>query len=673
MKKIIIGLAVLSCLWFARADDVRGRLENNSILWQWDLSSGRLVSTLKSKKDEATLNLAGESFALILGDGKVVKASGFKLAGPPRTQPLPAEPNSPTEARRFPGSELVQEYSDAEDHLRAAWKTILRAGSPYLRQELTLRADGGQVWIKEIVLFDQPLPGAKIAGTAEGSPVVAGRYFCACENPMAQNMVEDDDVVKCSLARNAALKNGESLVQTFVLGILPDHQERRGFLAYVERERAHSYRPFLHYNSWFDIAWDKQKFDEAQSLNAIGQFGRELVQARGVQMDSFLFDDGWDDNKTLWKFHSGFPNGFAPLRVAAAKYHSGIGVWLSPFGGYDEAKRQRLEYARQFGYETNAYGFSLAGPKYGRLFDGICLEMVKKYGVNQFKFDGLAAGARASENGLTRDGDAMLQLIARLRTAEPNIYINQTTGTWPSPFWLLDVDSIWRGGDDHSFAGEGSWCQRWMTYRDEQTYNNVVKVAPLYPLNSLMLHGIIYATNAAHLKTMSDADFAAQTREFFGTGTQLQELYLTPALLNRQNWDDLAEAAKWSRRNADVLVDTHWVGGDPGRGEVYGWASWSPREGILVLRNPTGKPAEFSSTLETLFELPPGAREMFRMKSPWKIDADGASWEISAHEQHHYQLQPFQVLVLEAKPADGMDRTASAASGGAESKATALQ
>jgi len=211
----------------------------------------------------------------------------------------------------------------------------------------------------------------------------------------------------------------------------------------------------------------------------------KLVQARGVRMDSFLFDDGWDDNKTLWKFHAGFPNGFTPLKAAAAKYHAGIGVWLSPFGGYDEAKKQRLKYASQFGYETNASGFSIAGPKYYQRFHDICLEMVQQYGVNQFKFDGLAAGAKANESGLTRDGDAMLRLVEDLRAAKPDIYINQTTGTWPSPFWLLYVDSTWRGGADHDFQGKGSWCQQWMTYRDTQTYENVVKVAPLYPLNSL--------------------------------------------------------------------------------------------------------------------------------------------------------------------------------------------
>ena len=79
------------------------------------------------------------------------------------------------------------------------------------------------------------------------------------------------------------------------------------------------------------------------------------------------------------------------------------------------------------------------------------MEDDQKYGVNAFKFDGLAArAARTGEAGLTRDGDAMLRMIGELRAIRPDLYINQTTGTWPSPFWLLSVDSTWRGGSDHS-------------------------------------------------------------------------------------------------------------------------------------------------------------------------------------------------------------------------------
>jgi hypothetical protein len=642
---ITVVLMLLSSLVCSAQDS--GKLENRTVIWQWDLSSGRLASIFSDPASGVSITNHSECFQLVLGDDKTIKASGFKLAGAPRMEKLPAELSSPTVARHFVGEQMVLEFSDDRDHLAATWKAILREGSTYVREELTLHATSQNVLVKEIVLFDEKIPDAKAVGTVDGSPVVAGNFFFGYEHPMSRNTVSADSTVHCSFLRNAVLQAGEKLTQSWVIGVVPAGQLRRGFLAYVERERVHPYRPFLHYNSWFDIAWDKQKFNEAQSLDAIDQFGRELVQQRKVQMDSFLFDDGWDDDKSLWKFHSGFPNGFTPLKTEAAKFHSGIGVWVSPFGGYDVAKIQRLKYASQFGYETNDSGFSLAGPKYYERFHDICLEMVQKYGVNQFKFDGLAVGTKANENGLTRDGDAMLRLVDDLRAAKPDIYINQTTGTWPSPFWLLYVDSTWRGGGDHDFQGQGSWCQQWMTYRDAQTFANVVRKAPLYPLNSLMLHGIIYAKNASHLTNMSDADFADQAREFFGNGTQLQEMYITPALLDKQNWDDLAEGAKWSRRNADVLVDTHWIGGDPGKGEVYGWASWSARKAILVLRNPTDQPANFTADSASLFELPAVAPGKIVMRSPWKKDRKEPAVTLEGGRPATLALKPFEVLVLE--------------------------
>ena len=139
--------------------------------------------------------------------------------------------------------------------------------------------------------------------------------------------------------------------------------------------------------------------------------------------------------------------------------------------------------------------------------------------------------------------------------------------------------------------GVGSDRQRWITYRDADTYSGIVQKGPLYPLNSLMLHGVIYAKKAKQLDADPNGDFTSEVRSYFGTGTQLQEMYVTPSLLTDRNWDALAEAASWSRQNADVLVDTHWIGGDPAKLEVYGWASWTPAKAILVLRNPSDKPA----------------------------------------------------------------------------------
>jgi hypothetical protein len=650
MKATIVSLLLSLGIMAIRAAGGSGTLENSALAWHWIVVDKTLrPERLDDKLNGGSLQLTGDCFQLVFGDGQTLKASNCELVKMPELESLKPDPSSPLQARHSPGRQLVAKFTAPGRNVIVEWRVVLRDGATYLRQELSFHAQAGDAVVKEIVLFEQPVPGAETMGTVDGSPATAGNFFLGYEHPMSRNAVESNHVVRCSFLRNAVLKKGETLTQSFVIGVAPEGQMRRGFLAYIEQERAHPYRPFLHYNSWYDIAWNRRKFTEAETLNAIEQFGRELVQKRGVAVQSFLLDDGWDDSHTMWGLHSGFPNGFTRVKEAAAKLNCSIGVWLSPFGGYDVAKAQRLAYGSPMGFETNASGFSLAGPKYYQRFRNICLEMVDKYDVNMFKFDGLAAGAKAGASGLTRDGDAMLRLVADLRAAKPDIYINQTTGTWPSPFWLLYVDSTWRGGSDHSFHGKGSPRQQWITYRDSMTWQNAVQRGPLYPLNSLMLHGIIFATNAAGLQSTDDQDFADEVHDFFGTGTQLQELYITPTLLNQTNWNDLADAAKWARANADVLGDTHWVGGDPGKGEVYGWASWSPRKAVLVLRNPGDKPARYSVDARTVFELPARAPKAYRTVALWN-KTSRIRPELRAGEPNIFALQPFEVLVVEATP-----------------------
>lgn len=410
-------LAALACVlpWqvkgFAGSGD-EWKLEDESIAWRGELIGGRLQPTrLDDKLNRNNLALTGECFRLVLGDGTVLKASDFQIQGAPRIETLKPDTASPILARHFPGHKLIVNCFEPGKGLFAQWSVILREGSTYVRQELALSASKKDVLVKEIELFRQKIPGAGTDGKVDGSPVVAGNFFCAYENPMARNTADADGLVHCSFLRNAVLKNGETLTQSCVLGVVPKGRLRRGFLGYIERERAHSYRPFLHYNSWFDL----RNYNEKQCVEAIDQLGRELTQKREVPVESFLFDDGWDDTHTLWNFNAGFPNGFTPLKDEAARFHAGIGVWISPFGGYGGVRDERLRYGRARSFETNGNGFSLSGPRYYQRFRDICMDMIRKYGVNEFKFDGLAAGENAGRGGLTRDGDAMLGMIAELR------------------------------------------------------------------------------------------------------------------------------------------------------------------------------------------------------------------------------------------------------------------
>ena len=451
--------------------------------------------------------------------------------------------------------------------------------------------------------------------------------------------------IRCSLARNAPLSPDRPVTETSVVGVAPAGQLRRGFLYYVERERAHPYRPFLHYNSWYDVAWADRFMSERECVEAIEVFGRELTSERGVRLDSFVFDDGWDDPKTLWRIDSKhFPNGFAPLLKAARKYKSTLGTWMSPWGGYGGKKNQRLQYGRREGFEIGPTGFSIAGKKYYARFLQTSLDMMKTNGVNFFKYDGMNAGD-------IRETDALIRLIAALRLAQPNLYVSQTVGTWASPYWLWLGDSIWRGAGDMGFHGPGSKRRKWITYRDTHTYRGVVVKGPLYPLNSLMTQGVAHAQRGYPTQLSNDAgEIREEFRSFFASGTGLQEMYITPQKMTEENWDDLAEAVRWSHANADVLIDTHWVGGDPGKSEVYGWASWSKRKGILTLRNPSDKAAKIAIDVGKAFELPVGAAKRYALKRPWKNEADQAAVVLEAGKKHTFALPPFSVLVYDATP-----------------------
>ncbi len=632
------------------------QISNKHLAWRGQLIGGQLTNMLITHHGRREpLRLDTPYFRMVLGNGKTITSSDFVLARHPEVLPLQVNDASPKLADHFPGRKFDEYLVDQRAHLEVLWSLRLRDNANYIREQLVLRTTGKTLLVKNITLLHQRIAGAKTIGTVEGSPVVAGNVFTGYENPMAKNTVGKNGLVQCAFTPYAILKPGETYSGSCVIGVAPKGQLRRGFMAYLNMERCHPYRPFLHFNSWYDIGDLGGKYNQTQCIHAINAIGKQLVSQRGVKLRSFLFDDGWDNNKTLWKFNRGFPNGFTPLDKAAARYHARVGVWLSPWGGYGVAREQRLKYGKARGFETNRYGFDLAGPKYYHRFSDICLNMIRQYHVNIFKFDGVAAG-----NGnpvLMREGEAMLRLDRDLRKAEPNLYISQTTGTWASPFWLLYADSIWRGGLDHSYEGAGSLCQQWITYRDAQTCQNIVRKGPLYPLNSLMLHGIIFARYSRRLDRMSNAAFADQVWSFFGTGTQLQELYITPHLLNHYDWDVLARAAKWANNNAAILSDTHWIGGNPARGQVYGWASWHNNTGILVLRNPTAHRSQITLDIGKTFQLPAGAATRYRFHTPRKHAPASGTIVLTAGKPQIFKLKGFEVLVLESGQPAGRQAT----------------
>jgi len=648
-------------------------------------------------------------------------------------------------------------------------------------------------------------------GLVDGSPVIIDQdIFLGVEHPLGGHELVGKQTLRGHGgkglravvdvgARQWPPRNGTQWHYSAGFGTIGSDasQARRSFLAYLEAIRPpRRWRgPMLHYNSWYDMhSWQDDEFYEGRlveklrkdqmneelALKRVEQFRQELTQKRHVGMDSYLWDDGWDDPKTLWDFNrKRFPHGFTPLLAAAENASSGIGVWLSPWGGYGQAQDDRLAIGRKQGFEINAGGFSLAGQRYFARFRDAAVRMRREFSTNLFKFDGVAG----DPDETAEEMEAMLALITELRAAshgssdkqgaetretfmerdrssssssstdkskngratgtttsstaaanqwnlsanlgayqshaasnrtdsfvakaigdgatgsesnssssssravsvatasnsgrkgdkEPDPWINLTTGTWPSPYFLLWADSIWRGGGDLGLLRTAELQsltrrQQWIVWRELLVCRNVAAKALMFPLSQLMIHGVVVGMHGEALlrglHEHTSLDFAQEAWAFVGMGLQLQELYISPQMLKTDDWDTLAEALLWSRQHLDVLRDAHWVLGQFESLEPYGVASWAPSLGLLLLRNPLPLAQETRPfNLVDVLELPESHRRTkFRVSVVRSLSqgperagcALGAEADkdcvVAAETTARVVMRAFEVLVVEFHP-----------------------
>ena len=621
-------------------------LENQVVRMQFSKSGNkiRIIGFEDKKTGDRIVKDPLQLFELKMHDGMIITSDDFTLVKPPVTSIIKGDPASGVCAERANGKKYEAELEEKKTGLKVYWEAELRNGSNYIRNIFRFRATDTNTFAG--ITFIKLLSDIDLAkhGTVDGSPLVYKNMFIALEYPLAK-VEKDNNFITISVPRLT------KEIST-VWGVTPAGQLRRGFLYYVERERSHPYHQVLHYNSWFDISWVDRKFNEIESLDRIRLFGDSLINGRKIHMSGFLFDDGWDDNRTLWKFHSDFPEGFSNLKTAAKSYNSDVGAWLSPFGGYGNAKKSRIEYGNRQNppFETNDQGFSLSGQVYYNRFREVTSDFIRKYDICMFKFDGVGAGSGAG-TVYQKDVESFLTLLGDLLSLKPDLYLSLTTGTWPSVYWLKYGDNIWRGGDDTNMMGEGPNRQKWITYRDADTYKNVVQRGPLFPLNSLMLCGICIADNGQPgLFEMNDKDISDEIWSFFATGTNLQELYINPHKLNTANWDCLAAAARWARENETVMTDVHWVGGDPAKGEVYGFAAWSPEKAVMSLRNPSASSKTFQVNTAKVFDLPAGVGGNYVFSDVKMYVATGNKTASAKGKEFTITLQPFEVKIFDAEP-----------------------
>lgn len=648
---------------------------------EWTLKNALLTAKFAKVEDhlvfngceEMNLKSGTQLFRVVLGNGHSFTSSQMELISI-ETEELIGNRHAVKGSDRFDGKALKAVFKKGK--LNIVWHAVLRDGSHYLRTSLDIAADEDMVMQSVTPMIykvdcekSQSVP--MVVGNTRGALLASQNIFAGLETPMGINTVEADSKdqgtspaevsVSGYWRRSTTLKKNQPWEVSAVVGIVAPGQTRRSFLAYSERERAVPWRLFPLYNSWYELNIDRNNavgnhgiYDTSDPKNTKGSYAGNMTSelcvdvlhhwkekfydAYGKAPCAFVFDDGWDAYGT-WTFNSNFPNGFAAENSLATAMGVGIGAWLGPVGGYGGSGTYRRR------YWENRGGMQLSNEAYYNYFIDCCNSMIGQYDFRFFKFDGISAqgtafGPDAGDTGI-ENAEGIISIEREVRKTRPDIFFNTTVGTWASPFWFHYSDAIWRQDADCSYIGNtGTDREQWITYRDHMVYKIFTQGSPLCPINSLMTHGLILSENGKPY-TPNDYSYDGVVREMrcaFGCGSAMVELYtdykLMDSIQNHEGkagalWNDLADCMDWQQRNADVLPDIHWVGGNPWDGSkvnIYGWAAWNGRKATLTLRNPDTKERQFTTTLREVFDIPAYIHTTVTLRSSFadqRIATDG--------------------------------------------------
>jgi len=395
-----------------------------------------------------------------------------------------------------------------------------------------------------------------------------------------------------------------------VLGITPEPYVKKWFYQYVKAIRVAPTKPYIMYNSWYDLrSADYPKIPEDAVMNEknvmrIWNLVKEnFIEKNNIKVDAFVLDDGWDIYQSDWKLRTKqFPNGMRPIADEIKKSGTDLGIWFGPSGGYSFALK-RIQWMHDHGYEVtgniNKYGSAqlcLAGKNYSKLFRKRTTDFVKNDHIGYFKWDGIQFSCSEPDHGHpvgihSRRAvmESVIDKCNAVRAINPDVYLNITSGTWLSPWWVKYANQIWMDAADYAFADVPSMTRRdnAMTYRDYALFDDEHIRKSWFPVSNLMIHGII----KGRLENISKGGESLETFTnnailYFARGVSMWELYISPDILTDGEWNALSQSIKWANNRFKILSQTFMVGKNPATGNTYGFLHFSANKGIIAVRNP---------------------------------------------------------------------------------------
>ena len=583
---MIVGGAVWIALWVSGIhgggiENKTLRLSTGVIFRELVISNGRLSTSRIGRESGGKSLTIGDhrEFDLIFMDGKHICAADYQV--------------SSIEQKKDPFLEIIihlKPLRPSDPQVRVIYSA--RTADAFIRKRLEVEGERvvDQVNVESLLISAVPDVGGF------GQPVYLDEeWFAGLEYPAGNNDKQGEQLRCFHFPGRTTFTSKTAVFGTKTERLRVDEQFQR----YLESIRRPA-RSYLLYASWFDRR--DQELTPTASASNFQSLKKNLLDPFQISLDAFLVDDGYQNEDSLWQAGRSWPDGFDPLRHQLEAGGSHLGLWLplngrglnTSFGGKKGWKKAR---------HTKAF-YWLPDPNYQAALRDVLAKYIRETKVTCFKHDfnffnaSSDDPARPSTPRHNKEAivDATLDLLQFERGENEKLFLSVTSGLWPSPWWLIHADAIWMGyGDfDHewTFPQMGD-REAEMTYRDDKLYRRIRVERAQIPIASLMTHGIIRGLLDGTAPKELIADWSDYVTMFFGRGTQLQELYVSPNLMPDPFWQVLGKAIRWARKHEQTLRHSVMIGGSPGAGEPYGYAHWSEEMGIFVIRNPTITPVSF--------------------------------------------------------------------------------
>lgn len=469
---------------------------------------------------------------------------------------------------------------------------------------------------------------------------------------------------------------------------------KQSFFEYINKIALPSpYR--VQYNTWYDKMLN---ITEDNIEKAFYKVESKLSSYNVEPLDGYVVDDGWNDYKSsFWSFHpKKFPNGLIYTSDTVNRLGSKFGLWLGPRGGYNfNAPFAKKMEKKGYGYfNAQARDVCVASSKYLDNLEEFLVSTTIENDISYWKLDGFCqipcendkhdhlTGGAHNMYLVTEMWHRWIKIFKSLHNARAKegkrMWINMTCYVNPSPWWLQYVNSIWlQNSGDIGFAenyekGKQSQADSEITYRDGRYYDFWFKRCLQFPADRIYNHEPIYGAEA-HLD-YTDEEF--EKAFFFNAcrGAALNELYISPHMMNEGKWQALANCINWQKTNYHILKNAMFIGGNPTENNVYCYASWTENgEGIIALRNPTNESAPLTLTLNRLMGCPETLHNVRRYNVLNKAAAESSD-VYNYNDKINLTLAPFEIKIIQfgeedrrfAYPQKGNDFTITFETNGAD-------